>query len=40
LYHRGAYVRIDVQGVKLGHYKKFKPEVPLIICRVNPGEGK
>lgn len=38
VYKRGCYVKIEVSGIKIKHYKKFGPEIPLILARVNPAE--
>lgn len=38
IYKKGLYVRVEVENIKFKHFKKFKPEIPVILCRINPAE--
>lgn len=38
IYKKGLYVRVEVENIKFKHFKKFKPEIPIILCRINPAE--
>jgi hypothetical protein len=38
IYKRGLYVRVEVEGIKYKHFKNFRSDFPLILCRINPAE--
>ena len=38
VYKKGLYVRIEVENIKFQYYKRFKPDFPIILCRINPAE--
>lgn len=39
IYKKGTYVKMDLK-LKYKHFRQFSPEHPLVLCRINPGEGK
>ena len=38
LYPRGRYVKITLSDVRYALYRKFTPEQPILLCRINPSE--
>jgi hypothetical protein len=38
IYKKGLYVRVEVEGIKYKHFKNFRSDFPLILCRINPAE--
>lgn len=38
VYKKGLYVRIEIENIKFQHYKRFKADLPIILCRINPAE--
>jgi len=38
IFSKGNYVKITIKKIKYKHFKNFKPELPIILCRINPAE--
>jgi len=38
VYKKGRYVRIEIEGIKYKHFKNFRYDFPIILCRINPAE--
>ncbi|EAS05797.2 elongation factor Tu GTP-binding domain protein (macronuclear) [Tetrahymena thermophila SB210] len=35
---KGAYVKMTIRNIQFKHFRNFKPEHPLVLTRINPGE--